>query len=223
MDELIQQAEFRYQLDPSQENQQHLLNLIQRFGITPVEYFVQRRSGTIPIEYFVPLLNYLEIESKDAVYQQLRQWPSYQTWSHRDQWDIYSDDIYSESVEVFARGEWVPSEPTWQRVSFPFKGESSFHLQPCFRCELPGWQQPCPFCGFYPSHPSDYVKRPLGRDYFLRTLSTYPSFYHFYARKLAANRVPLWQPIANLIRDEMVIRGNLYHWPSYEEIWDYFT
>lgn len=28
----------------------------------------------------------------------------------------------------------------------------SFHLSPCPQCNAPGWQQPCPMCGYYPQY-----------------------------------------------------------------------
>lgn len=108
------------------------------------------------------------------------------------------------------------------RMESPPSADSSFHLSPCFRCALPSWQQPCPWCGFYPMHHSDYVKQPLTREHFLRRLARYPSFFHFYAEHGARNRVPEWRPIAELIRDKMIELGNHYQWPSHEEIWDHY-
>ena len=32
----------------------------------------------------------------------------------------------------------------------------SFHLSLCPRCDAPSWQQPCPFCDFYPMGDRDY-------------------------------------------------------------------
>lgn len=108
------------------------------------------------------------------------------------------------------------------RMESPPSADSSFHLSPCFRCALPSWQQPCPWCGFYPMHHSDYVKQPLTREHFLRRLARYPSFFHFYAEHGARNRIPEWRPIAELIRDKMIELGNHYQWPSHEEIWDHY-
>lgn len=180
------------------------------------------RAGYIPVELMIPVIRKLEAQAQDIVYEQLRQDPTYQKkpaqfvgrWEH--------------SVEVSHPSQWN-HQPRRTRVTFDSHGESHFHLSPCGRCNLPSWQQPCPWCGFYPMGRADYAKQPQTREDFLRTLQgstglaklRYPSFFYFYAQQRASNCIPEWAPIAQRIRDEMVRLNNQYQWPTHEEVWDY--
>jgi hypothetical protein len=183
------------------------------------------RAGQVPVELLVPVIKKLETQAQDTIYDQLRQDPTYQKKVPTSQypWEQY------ESIEVRHPSQWHPGSDQYSRVSFGPRGESHFHLSPCGKCTLPSWQQPCPWCGFYPMGEHNWQKQPQTREDFLRRLQgstglarlRYPSFFYFYAQETASRRVPMWAPIAMRIRDEMVRLGGQYQWPTHEEVWDY--
>jgi len=178
------------------------------------------RAGQVLVELMVPAIQRLETQAKNNIFDQLRQDPTYRK-DTRNRWDP------SESVEVSHLSSWQPTGPArYTRVRFGPAG-SSFHLSPCGRCSLPSWQQPCPWCGFYPMSHSDYQKHPQTREDFLRRLQGSTgqarSFFYFYAQQIAGNHVPEWAPIAKRILAEMISLGEPYQWPTHEEVWDYFA
>jgi len=174
------------------------------------------RAGVVPLTGIINAIKQLETQAKDQVIAELQANPSYRPpAANQSRWD---QSAPGSVMVTYTRRYHYPQFPTSTRVTLPRRG-SSFHLEPCGQCHCPSWQQPCPYCGWYPMGRESIHNREPAWDceQCVRRIGK-RNFYEFYAHSLAANRVEEYQPIANRIRDVMLELGAHYQWPSNEEI-----
>lgn len=97
--------------------------------------------------------------------------------------------------------------------------ECHFHLFPCGQCSAPSWQQPCPWCGFYPTSNREWSIATRDREenrfpypQFERLINRSGNFAVFYFSYL--ERIGQMHPAA------VEVARQLKDCPSAEEIWN---
>lgn len=167
-----------------------------------------QRAGVVPIEFLVTAIRLIDSHLNRQYFNLF--YPPERQRGLINNLDFRTPASTAESIERFAR-------------------DVAFHLSPCI-CNAPTWQQPCPFCHYWP----DYGMRPAERNQYdnrFRNTMTFDRFANimsrhednfalFWARQKAVRAVASWQGQATFLSERASEMARELSWPSPKEIWD---